>query len=269
MSVRSLLKRTFKIRLLVLVTVLAGVGAWALVVRSRETRPVDWSQPHRVTVGPLLAPGTDAAALAQALAGASEELEAWAGEQHEFWTGTDTRPIRFEFLPPLAVIESPPRLPEDDASFWRRYRATQDFLDYLGAQALRFPAQEDGTSRIWLYVHRGIDRGAWEDRFSVGTRRGRLGVVFAPDSPDDWGNTLSVLMHETLHTIGALDHRERDGTIAFPSGYADPSADPLLPQEKAEIMALGIPATESEEHRVESLDDTALGLWTAQEIGWR
>jgi hypothetical protein len=103
----------------------------------------------------------------------------------------------------------------------------------------------------------------------VGTRRGRLGVVFAPDGPEDWGNTLSVLMHETLHAIGAQDHRERDGRIAYPSGYADPSADPVLPQEKAEIMALGIAVTETKEYLVESLDDTALGLWTAKEIGWR
>ncbi len=269
MSRRSLLQRSFKIRVVVLTAVLVGVGAWALVVRHRETRPVDWSQPHRVTVCPLLAPGTDATALRESFAEAPELLEAWAGAQHEYWTGVDSRPIEFEWLQPLAALESPPSLPDEDASFWRRYRATSRFMEHLGAQAARFPPQEPGSSRIWLYVHRGIDRGAWEDRFSVGTRRGRLGVVFAPDSPADWGNTLSVLMHETLHTIGARDHRERDGTIAYPSGYADPSAEPLLPQEKAEIMALGIPATETEEYLVEDLDDTALGLWTAKEIGWR
>lgn len=269
MSRPGLLKRSFKTRVVLLTAVLLGVGAWALVVRHRETRPVDWSQPHRVTVCPLLAPGTDADGLRDAFAEAPALLEAWAGEQHEYWTGTESRPIEFEWLEPLAVLESPPRLPLEGASFWRRYRATKRFMDYLGAQAERFPPQEIEASRIWLYVHRGIDRGAWEERFSVGTRRGRLGVVFAPDSPEDWGNTLSVVMHETLHTIGARDHRERDGTIAYPSGYADPSAEPVLPQERAEIMALGIPATETEEYRVDSLDDTALGLWTAKEIGWR
>ena len=269
MSRPGLLKRTFKLRLVALIAVLTGVGGWALVVRHAETRPVDWSRPHRVTVCPLLSPGTDEASLRQSFADAPESLEAWASAQHEYWTGADSRPIRFEWLQPLAVLESPPLLPPEDASFWKRYRATKRFLEYLEAQAARFPPQEAESSRIWLYVHRGIDRGAWEDRFSVGTRRGRLGVVFAPDSPEDWGNTLSIVMHETLHTIGALDHRDGDGRIAFPAGYADPSAEPLLPQEKAEIMALGIPATEATEYRVESLDDTALGLWSAKEIGWR
>lgn len=112
-----------------------------------------------------------------------------------------------------------------DDSFWTRLRETSRFLEYLEAQAARFPAQEPGSSRIWLYVDRGLDRGAWEDRFSVGTARGRLGVVFASDDPTEWGNALAIIMHETLHAVGAADHRE--------------------------------------------MDDTVLGLWTAEEIGWR
>lgn len=265
----GLFQRSFKLRVAILLAALLAVAAWALLVRHRETRPVDWTAPHRVVVCPLLAPGTDASTLREAFAQAPDRLEAWAAAQHEWWTGEGSSPLDFELLDPLAVLEPPPMLPQDDASFWRRLRGTSRFLRYLENQAARFPPQEPDDSRIWLYVHRGIDRGAWEDRFSVGTRRGRLGVVFASDDPEAWGNTLCVLMHETLHTVGAKDHREANGTIAFPSGYADPSAEPRVPQAKAEIMALGIPQEDGGELRVEGLADTSLGLWTAKEIGWR
>ena len=268
MSRPGFLQRTFKHRVAILVIALAGVATWALLIRHRENQPVDWSRPHRVSVCPLVAPGSDADALRESFASATPRLEAWAAAQREWWTGTPSQPIDFVMLEPMPATEAPPWLPGPDDSFWTRFRETSRFLNYLEAQAARFPAQEPGSSRIWLYVYRGLDRGAWEDRLSVGTKRGRLGVVFASDDPAQWGNVLCVLMHETLHTVGAEDHRAMDESIAYPSGYADPSATPRLPQKQAEIMALGIPITETDEQSVESLDDVAMGLWTAREIGW-
>jgi hypothetical protein len=96
-----------------------------------------------------------------------------------------------------------------------------------------------------------------------------MGVVFASDDPEEWGNVLCVIVHEMLHAVGATDRRGSDDVILHPRGYADPSAEPLLPQKKAEIMALGIPVTETEEIRVESLDDVVMNIWTAKEIGWK
>jgi len=263
-------KRWFKHRVAALLLVLLGVLTWRAVIRVDENRRVDWSAPpHRVVLCPLVAPGTDAAALTERLRSAPGRLETWTTAQHEFWTGRRARVMEFVVLPPVAVDAGPPWLPDREDSFWRRYRGTRRFLDYIDEQARRFPPREGDASRIFLYLYRDLDRGAFEDRLPVGTKRGRMGIVFASDDPRDWENVLCVMLHEALHSIGARDHRRGDETIAFPEGYADPSAAPLLPQKQAEIMALGIPVTDTEELRVESLDDVAMGLWTAKEIGWR
>ncbi len=269
MATPAFRRRFFRIRVALLVVALCGVGAWALRIRATENRKVSWDQPHRVVVCPLVAMNTDVSDLTDVLASAPSTLETWAADQNEYWTGTRSRPFAFEIAPPQIVSEGPPWLPEAGDSFWTRFRQTSRFLDYLNAQGARFPARTDDDSRIYVYVFRDLDRGTWEDRLSVGTRRGRLGVVFASNDPKDWGNVLCVILHETLHTVGAKDHRRHDDTIAFPSGYADPNVQPRYPQKKAEIMALGIPISESEELRVENLDDVTMGLWTAKEIGWR
>jgi hypothetical protein len=262
-------KRWFKHRVAALLLILMGVLTWRAVIRIGEDRRVDWNVPHRVVICPLIAPGTDAAALAARLGAAPARLESWAAAQHEFWTGSRERPLELVVLPPMPVAEMPPWLPARDDSFWKRYRGTRRFLSWVDQEAKRLPPREGDETRIWLYVYRNLDRGAFEDRLPVGTKRGRMGVVFASDDPQDWENVLCVIAHETLHAVGARDHRRGDETIAFPEGYADPSAKPLLPQGKAEIMALGIPVTDTEELRVDSLDDVVMGLWTAKEIGWR
>ena len=262
-------KRWFKHRVAALLLVLCGVLTWRAVVTTRENRPVDWSSPHPVTICPLLAPGTDVDALRDRLAEAPALLDSWASAQHEYWVGTPGRPLAFRVAPPVVAEHAPPWLPDDEDSWWTRFRETSRFLDYLEGNAARFPPRAPDDSRVWLYVYRGVDRGAWKDRLSVGTRRGRVGVVFASDDPRDWGNVLCVILHETMHSIGAPDHRDRDDTIAFPEGYADPSAKPPLPQKQAEIMALGIPVTETDELRVDGLDDVVMGFWTAKSIGWR
>jgi hypothetical protein len=262
-------KRWFKHRVAALLLILCGALAVRAAVRIDEQRPVDWSRPHRVSVCPLLAPGTDATALASRLRDAPARMEAWAGEQHEYWTGVKGRPFEFVMEAPVLVTEAPPFLPEASDSFWTRWRETRAFLEYLEAQSSAFPARRGDDTRIFLYVYRGVDEGAWRDRHSVGTRRGRFGVVFASDAPRRWENVLCVVLHETLHAVGAPDHRRSDDTIGHPEGYADPSADPLYPQKKAEIMALGIPVDHEHELRVDALDEVVMGLWTAQAIGWR
>ena len=58
------------------------------------------------------------------------------------------------------------------------------------------------------------------------------------------------------------------GDVAWPAGYAEPARSPLHPQEKAEIMALGIPVGVSTELLVTGLEDVLMGEATAREIGW-
>ncbi len=53
-----------------------------------------------------------------------------------------------------------------------------------------------------------------------------------------------------------------------PDGYAEPDAQPLLPQRLAEIMGGRIPVANDRAEIPESLAQTLIGNATAAEIGW-
>jgi hypothetical protein len=245
------------------------VLCWRAVLRARENRPVDWRTPHRVSLCPLIAPGTDAETIRRLLADSAKSLDQWSSAQAVYWLGGARRPFEFVVEPAATVDRTPPELPDASAPFLDRLAKTRRFLRWLDEQSPKFPARADDDSRIWICAYPGAAQGAFDDRLSVGTRRGRVGVVFASDDPKEWGNVLCVVMHETLHTVGAPDHRQGDGRIQDPDGLADPTAVPKYPQKQAEIMALGVAQSPDDELRVESLDEVVMGLWTARAIGWR
>ena len=104
---------------------------------------------------------------------------------------------------------------------------------------------------------------------SLGIEKGRIGVVnaFADDRMAGTNNV--VVAHELLHTVGASDKYDpRTREPHFPEGYAQPEADPRLPQRFAEIMAGRIPVSTSESTLPQSLNATLVGAATAREIGW-
>lgn len=78
-----------------------------------------------------------------------------------------------------------------------------------------------------------------------------------------------VIAHEFLHTLGATDKYDpATNQPLFPDGYANPTLDPLLPQQFAEIMAGRTPLSRNEAETPASLDDAVIGTKTAQEINW-
>lgn len=103
---------------------------------------------------------------------------------------------------------------------------------------------------------------------SLGLQKGLVGVVHVFASDEQRGQNNVVIAHELLHTLGATDKYAADGQPLFPVGYADPYAQPPLPQRKAEIMAGRIPVSEGRAEIPAGLADTVIGYGTAAEIGW-
>jgi len=54
----------------------------------------------------------------------------------------------------------------------------------------------------------------------------------------------------------------------FPDGYAEPNANPPLPQSKAEIMAGRVPVGQARAEMPHGLEDTVIGVKSAREISW-
>jgi hypothetical protein len=106
-------------------------------------------------------------------------------------------------------------------------------------------------------------------RHSVGLRQGLIGVVNAFASADMEGSNQVVIAHELLHTFGATDKYDpATNQPLFPDGYAEPNANPPLPQSKAEIMAGRIPLSATQAETPRGLDETVIGAQTAREISW-
>jgi hypothetical protein len=104
---------------------------------------------------------------------------------------------------------------------------------------------------------------------STGLQKGLIGVVNAFAHTQMDGSNNVVIAHEMLHTFGATDKYDfANNRPQYPDGYAAPQADPLHPQEQAELMAGRIPVTETKVKMPISLSETVIGAATAREINW-
>lgn len=104
---------------------------------------------------------------------------------------------------------------------------------------------------------------------SVGLKKGRYTIVNAFASPRAASRNRVVIAHELLHVFGASDKYDlATGQPLVPEGLANPQAQPLYPQRKAEIMGGAIALSPAESRMPSSLAVSLVGPATAREIGW-
>ena len=78
-----------------------------------------------------------------------------------------------------------------------------------------------------------------------------------------------VLTHELLHTLGATDKYQPGTNLPrFPEGYGEPNAEPLYPQQRAELMGGRIAIAADYAEIPPDLGRVVVGPLTAAEIGW-
>lgn len=262
-------KRFFLVRVSVLLSVLFIVVLFAVKdVQSRRERNA-WRRTLDVAVV-LVHPQDSAPLDPDALRGLSERIPALEehlhaeAERHHPGIGP---PFRIKMFGPIDVVAAPPK-PESDGP-----------ID-LAKQAARLA--------LWLHdvdPKAGVEPGFWDSRVYVSVRppasakrrfasgqseqHGRVGTVDVEIDPSMIDLTLFVVTHELLHTIGATDKYDESGRTLIPDGLAEPSAVPLYPQRFAEVMSRNRPVSPTLEVIPESLDELAIGVMTAREIGWR
>lgn len=96
-----------------------------------------------------------------------------------------------------------------------------------------------------------------------------LGAVNAFASADQHGANGVVIAHEILHTLGATDKYDpATNHPRLPEGYAEPDAQPLHPQRRAEVMGGRIAVSPTKSEMPASLKQAVIGAATAREIGW-
>ncbi|MEO5860982.1 MAG: hypothetical protein ABIW48_08465 [Burkholderiales bacterium] len=104
---------------------------------------------------------------------------------------------------------------------------------------------------------------------SLGLEQGMISVAntYASKKMEQRNNV--VIAHELLHTVGAHDKYDpKTNQPLHPQGYAEPDAQMLYPQRRAEIMGGRIPLSPSTAAMPRGLNETLVGDVTAREIHW-
>ncbi len=251
--------RIIRIGLLLFVLLAVAQGAW--IARARTT---DWKEPLRVVIYPISGDGSAAAdRYIQSLGrDAFEPLALFMRAQAGNFGLPLRSPVEIYLAPRVAATLPAP--PQGGSRFDVMLWSLQ-----MRFWAWRNDAYSGPKAHVRMFVKYFAPAPNASLPHSVGLRQGMIGIVNAFASPDTAGSNQVVIAHELLHTFGATDKYD-PGTNQplFPDGYAEPNANPVLPQSRAEIMAGRIPLSQSQAEIPGSLDDAAIGSKTAREINW-
>jgi hypothetical protein len=263
-------KRTkaFYVRLSLLLFILFVVVLWAIRDTWTRRERLEWERTLDVAVVLVRVSGSDPvdAAATEAVATRAEALATRLGdEERRYRTGTPL-PFRFHVRGPVEAAATAPVPASDGVDDLARHAwAASQWTDEVDGRAGVIAAHYD--SRIYVIVRKpsSEERSLVEGRSEQGGRRGFVEVELDPSMVD---LTLIVVTHELFHTLGATDKYDARGRARFPDGFVEPSASPLYPQRRAEVMARNRPIAQSEEKIPESLDELGVGPSTAAELRW-
>jgi hypothetical protein len=256
----------YRVRVTLLLTVLAAVSLWACYdVNARKARN-HWSSPLKVALVVLQHGRVDPAAMLTLIARTPALEQRLSAEYARYQP--DGRPRVIEFVPygPVQVASLPPSDP--GTTLWDRlghayslWRYTERVDRRAGVSTLSF------DSRIYVVIEPVRDPSELQvEGFSE--NGGRVGVTRVELDTSTVDLALFVATHELFHTLGATDKYDASGRTLLPSGLAEPDRVPLYPQPGAEIMARNRVISPSYELVPESLDELVVGRVTAREIGW-
>jgi hypothetical protein len=258
-------KKWFRIRVAVLLAVLAVVVlyAWRDVTRRKER--TEWKRKRPLEVALVVVrDGKVGASALQTLRAESRALEDALARQFARYRATPARPFAFVWYGPVERQEALPPPPDDGLvgaakHAWRLRSFTSDIDARAGVPSRGFDA------RLYLVVRPPSDRGFVE---GISEHGGRVGVALADLDESTVPLALFVAAHELFHTLGAADRYDASGRSVFPDGFAEPEKTPPFPQRYVEVMARNRPLDAEREVPPVSLDELWVGGKTATEIGW-
>lgn len=219
-----------------------------------------WARPLKVAIYPIAMDPAVHNYVAQLQTLDFEDIGRFLAREAPRWGRNSLPAPQIVLMPPIVY---PPPLPSVQGKLetiqwslrlrWYAFRNTP-FWSNLG-----------GVRLFVLYHPLQFDRAL---PHSHGLQKGMLGVVHVFASTSQQAQNNFVIAHELLHTLGAQDKYDAHNQPIVPVGLADPNAQPLYPQYKAEIMGgrTAIGAERSEMPK--GLDEAVIGYATAAEIGW-
>lgn len=250
-----------RVRIGVLLLVLAGVGVWAAgVVRKRERRR-DWRRPLDAAVV-VVTRGAVPGQLVTALVRRLDALEQLLEAEMRRHRGGDERPFLLQAFGPVPADAAPPEPEGNDlAARVRHYVALRRWRKPIDRQA-GDPGRKDVVVYLVVSAAGGRQPRTAEGMAAAG---GELGLVETTLDAASVDLALIAVGHELLHLVGASDKYDADGH-ATPAGLVDAARGGS--QQHAEIMVGEIPLGPGRGRLATRLDEVRVGPVTAREIGW-
>lgn len=251
--------RNFRILILLLILLFVALNTYFDRVYS-----TDWNIPLRVAVYPINGDGsaTTEQFIGQLQQDRFENLEKFFAQEASHWGVKLEKPVSFRPAPQLT--ERPPALARDANIFGIMGWSLR--MRYWSWQTPEPPGAAPDIKLFVVYHDPAITPTV---AHSVGMQKGLYGVVNVFADRTMIGSNDMITAHELLHTLGASDKYDpRNSQPLNPTGYADPTKQPLLPQTHAELMGGRIPLTSTESEIPESLRQVIVGPLTAAEIRW-
>jgi hypothetical protein len=247
--------------ILVYVLILVAVGHWLTTQRSTS-----WDRPLSVAVYPINGDGSQRSAqyIEDLEWDAFKSIDRFLVEEAEHYGVQIGEPVHTVLAE--RIVSQPPAPPQGG-------NALQIMLWSLKLRYWSWSVDRGAdppSSDVEIFVRYFDPEATPRLAHSLGLQKGLIGVVNAFADPRQAGSNKVIIAHELLHTLGASDKYDpATGQPIFPYGYAEPDANPALPQELAELMAGRIPLSSAESQIPHSLEQVVIGAKTAEEIRWR
>lgn len=237
---------------------MVAVSAWLTKQRSTS-----WERPLRVAVYPVNGDGSDVTRryIGGLKGDTFQEIEIFFNTEANRYGHDSSHPVDVYLSSEVNAV--PPPAPHGGSM--RAIMSWSLKLRYWAWQHDNYDHPKD--IRIFVQYH---DPDMHEKvEHSLGLEKGLVGIVNAFSSKEMAAGNNVIIVHELLHTLGATDKYDPATNLpVYPDGYASPDKVPLLPQEKAEIMAGRIAVATDRAVIPLRLQDTMIGVKTAHEINW-
>ena len=251
-----------RLRVGVLLLVLAAVGVWGLLRHRELERRRAWLRPLKVTLVLASAHPVDERTR-KAWTDGAQLLDGWFAEEAERHAFRFARPLRIEVAPQV-VDAAPPALPSSTGEWLADSQSALELRNQLQHLVERSGADEHDLAVV---VGLRESTGGAHRVEGLGEASGSIGLVDGTNGDTAITLELLAVAHELLHLLGAKDAYDEEGHARPQRGFADPGLG--YAQEFAEVMVGEIPVNEREGKLPTSLKQVRIGDVTAREIGWR
>jgi len=247
--------------MLLYILILVAVSHWLTTQRTTS-----WERPLSVAVYPINGDGSERSArYIKSLEWDSfKVIDEFMAEEAKHYGMQIEEPVHIVLA---GAIEDQPPMPPDGGNVLQIMLWSLQ-LRYWSWSLDR--GADNTSSDIEIYVRYFDPDTSPRLDHSLGLQKGLIGVVNAFADPQQAGSNKVIIAHELLHTLGASDKYDpATGQPVYPSGYAEPQANPQLPQRLAELMGGRIPISATESRIPRSLEQVLIGIATGQEIRWQ